>query len=145
MLEIKTRVCAIFSHFFKDISYSDCNFSYLSFFRFFFILSLFLLNASSHVVLLRPQMLHHGFNCASFSSDAQLSRERVIQTVDSAVQGGEGRHFTPGLHQLPVRPVTQNGKHTMAAVSMATSLANASGKICVVVFLFSTLFKKPIC
>ncbi|KAF6736417.1 Forkhead box protein K1 [Oryzias melastigma] len=58
--------------------------------------------------------------------DAQLSRERVIQTVDSAVQGGEGRHFTPGLHQLPVRPVTQNGKHTMAAVSMATSLANAS-------------------
>ncbi|XP_023819515.1 forkhead box protein K1 isoform X2 [Oryzias latipes] len=60
------------------------------------------------------------------SSDAQLSRERVIHTVDSAVQGGEGRHLTPGLHQLPVRPVTQNGKHTMAAVSMATSLANAS-------------------
>ncbi|CAG5928711.1 unnamed protein product [Menidia menidia] len=59
--------------------------------------------------------------------DAQLGRERVIQTVDSAVQGSEGRHLTPGLHQLPVRPITQNGKHTSAAVSTATSPANASG------------------
>lgn len=59
--------------------------------------------------------------------EVQLSRERVIQTVDSAVQGGEGRTFTPGLHQLPVRPVTQNGKHTTAVVATATSLANASG------------------
>ncbi|TNN61005.1 Forkhead box protein K1 [Liparis tanakae] len=58
--------------------------------------------------------------------DAQLNRERVIQTVDSAVQGGDGRHLALGLHQLPVRPVTQNGKHT--AVATATSLANASGK-----------------
>uniref|UniRef100_A0A3P9HRN3 Forkhead box K1 n=1 Tax=Oryzias latipes TaxID=8090 RepID=A0A3P9HRN3_ORYLA len=67
-----------------------------------------------------------GLEGSSDIRDAQLSRERVIHTVDSAVQGGEGRHLTPGLHQLPVRPVTQNGKHTMAAVSMATSLANAS-------------------
>ncbi|XP_013866850.1 forkhead box protein K1 isoform X2 [Austrofundulus limnaeus] len=59
--------------------------------------------------------------------EAQLSRELVIQTVDSAVQGGEGRHLTPGLHQLPVRPVTQNGKHAAAAVSMATSFTSASG------------------
>ncbi|TKS68494.1 Forkhead box protein K1 [Collichthys lucidus] len=59
--------------------------------------------------------------------EAQLNRERVIQTVDSAVQGGEGRNITPGLHQLPVRPVTQNGKHTTAVVATATSLANASG------------------
>ncbi|XP_051242573.1 forkhead box protein K1 isoform X2 [Dicentrarchus labrax] len=58
---------------------------------------------------------------------AQLNRERVIQTVDSAVQGGDGRNLAPGLHQLPVRPVTQNGKHTTAAVATATSLANASG------------------
>uniref|UniRef100_A0A3P9M5S2 Forkhead box K1 n=1 Tax=Oryzias latipes TaxID=8090 RepID=A0A3P9M5S2_ORYLA len=67
-----------------------------------------------------------GLEGSSDIRDAQLSRERVIHTVDSAVQGSEGRHLTPGLHQLPVRPVTQNGKHTMAAVSMATSLANAS-------------------
>ncbi|XP_041838219.1 forkhead box protein K1 [Melanotaenia boesemani] len=59
--------------------------------------------------------------------DAQLHRERVIQTLDSAVQGGEGRHLTPGLHQLPIRPITQNGKHTSAVVSTATSLANATG------------------
>ncbi|XP_017283939.1 forkhead box protein K1 [Kryptolebias marmoratus] len=59
--------------------------------------------------------------------EAQLNRELVIQTVDSAVQGGEGRHVTPGLHQLPVRPVTQNGKHAVTAVSMATSFTNASG------------------
>ncbi|XP_071361481.1 forkhead box protein K1 [Trachinotus anak] len=59
--------------------------------------------------------------------EAQQNRERVIQTVDSAVQGGDGRNLAPGLHQLPVRPVTQNGKHTTAAVATATSLANASG------------------
>ncbi|XP_019964490.2 forkhead box protein K1 [Paralichthys olivaceus] len=59
--------------------------------------------------------------------EVQLSRERVIQTVDSAVQGGDGRTLAPGLHQLPVRAVTQNGKHTTAAVATATSLANASG------------------
>ncbi|XP_047199671.1 forkhead box protein K1 isoform X2 [Hippoglossus stenolepis] len=63
--------------------------------------------------------------------DAQMNRERVIQTVDSAVQGGggdgHGRNLAPGLHQLPVRAVTQNGKHTTAAVATATSLANASG------------------
>lgn len=59
--------------------------------------------------------------------EAQLNRERVIQTVDSAVQGGDGRNLALGLHQLPVRPVTQNGKHTTAAVATATSLANASG------------------
>ncbi|XP_068444987.1 forkhead box protein K1 isoform X2 [Clinocottus analis] len=57
---------------------------------------------------------------------AQLNRERVIQTVDSAVQGGDGRNLALGLHQLPVRPVTQNGKHA-TAVATATSLANASG------------------
>jgi len=64
-----------------------------------------------------------------FLPDAQLNRERVIQTVDSAVQGGDGRHLALGLHQLPVPPVTQNGKHTAAAVATATSLANASGKV----------------
>lgn len=64
-----------------------------------------------------------------FLSEAQLNRERVIQTVDSVVQGGDGRNLVPGLHQLPVRPVTQNGKHTTAAVATATSIANASGKI----------------
>lgn len=67
--------------------------------------------------------------CLCFLPEAQLNRERVIQTVDSAVQGGEGRNVTPGLHQLPVRPVTQNGKHTTAVVATATSLANASGKL----------------
>ncbi|XP_058496282.1 forkhead box protein K1 [Solea solea] len=59
--------------------------------------------------------------------EAQLNREGVIQTVDSAVQGADGRNLAPGLHQLPVRPITQNGKHTTAAVATATSLANASG------------------
>uniref|UniRef100_A0A8D2ZCS8 Forkhead box protein K1 n=1 Tax=Scophthalmus maximus TaxID=52904 RepID=A0A8D2ZCS8_SCOMX len=59
--------------------------------------------------------------------DPQLNRERVIQTVESAVQGGDGRNLAPGLHQLPVRPITQNGKHTTAVVATATSLANASG------------------
>ncbi|XP_054461306.1 forkhead box protein K1 [Anoplopoma fimbria] len=59
--------------------------------------------------------------------EAQLTRERVIQTVDSAVQGGDGRNLALGLHQLPVRPVTQNGKHTTATVATVTSLANASG------------------
>lgn len=52
----------------------------------------------------------------------------MIQTVDSAVQGGDGRNMALGIHQLPVRPVTQNGKHITAAVAAATSLANSSGK-----------------
>ncbi|XP_040003274.1 forkhead box protein K1 isoform X2 [Xiphias gladius] len=58
---------------------------------------------------------------------AQLNRERVIQTLDSAVQGGDGRNLAPGLHQLPVRAVTQNGKHTTTVVATAASLTNASG------------------
>lgn len=64
-----------------------------------------------------------------FVPEAQLNRERVIQIVDSAVQGGDGRNLAPGLHQLPVRPVTQNGKHTTAAVATEANLTNASGKI----------------
>lgn len=68
------------------------------------------------------------FESYALSAEAQLTRERVIQTVESAVQAGEARNLTPGLHQLPVRPITQNGKHTTAAVVTATSLANASGK-----------------
>ena len=71
-----------------------------------------------------------------FPSEAQLNRERVIQTVDSAVQGGDGRNLGPGLHQLPVRPVTQNGKHTTAVVATATSLANPSG---IYIFLLQSL------
>ncbi|XP_015245005.1 forkhead box protein K1 isoform X2 [Cyprinodon tularosa] len=59
--------------------------------------------------------------------EAQQNRELVIQTLDSVVQAGDGRYITPGLHQLPVRPVTQNGKHTTTAVSTATSFANSSG------------------
>ncbi|KAM4594485.1 forkhead box protein K1 [Fundulus diaphanus] len=68
-----------------------------------------------------------GLESNSDIREAQQNRELVIQTLDSAVQGGEGRHVTPGLHQLPVRPVTQNGKHTTAAVSTATSFANSPG------------------
>ncbi|XP_071761469.1 forkhead box protein K1 isoform X1 [Centroberyx gerrardi] len=59
--------------------------------------------------------------------EVQQNRERVIQTVDGAGQGVEGRSLALGLHQLPVRPVTQNGKHTTAAVATATGLANAYG------------------
>lgn len=74
-----------------------------------------------------------GFACLNcvlvFVPEAQLNRERVIQIVDSAVQGGDGRNLAPGLHQLPVRPVTHNGKHTTAAVATEANLANASGKI----------------
>lgn len=62
----------------------------------------------------------------SFGAEAQQNRERVIQTVDSAVQGGDGRSLVPGLHQLPVRPIAQNGRHTSAAVATENSLA--SGK-----------------
>uniref|UniRef100_A0A1A8LUS7 Forkhead box K1 n=1 Tax=Nothobranchius pienaari TaxID=704102 RepID=A0A1A8LUS7_9TELE len=68
-----------------------------------------------------------GSESSSDIREAQLNRELVIQTVDSAVQGGEGRHLTPGLHQLPVRPITQNGKFATAAVSTATSFVNVSG------------------
>lgn len=77
------------------------------------------------------------FESYALSAEAQLTRERVIQTVESAVQAGEARNLTPGLHQLPVRPITQNGKHTTAAVVTATSLANASGKT---FFFFSFFF-----
>lgn len=68
--------------------------------------------------------------------EAQLSRERVIQSVDGAAQGPEprsslgpeGRSLGPGLHHLPVRPLTHNGKHssTVLAASSAASLNNAS-------------------
>lgn len=57
--------------------------------------------------------------------DVQLNRERVIQMADSSTaQGGERRSLALGLHQLPVRPVTQNGRHTSTAEA---NLANASG------------------
>ncbi|XP_055014332.1 forkhead box protein K1 [Boleophthalmus pectinirostris] len=59
--------------------------------------------------------------------EAQLSRERVIQTVDRAEQGPDGRSVGPGLHHLPVRPVTQNGRHSSTVVaSSAASLSNSS-------------------
>ncbi|XP_056442467.1 forkhead box protein K1 [Gadus chalcogrammus] len=56
-------------------------------------------------------------------SNGQLSWERPMQVVEAGGQGPEGRALTLGLHQLPVRPVTQNGQHTSTVV--ATSLANA--------------------
>ncbi|XP_024914026.1 forkhead box protein K1 isoform X2 [Cynoglossus semilaevis] len=59
--------------------------------------------------------------------EAQLIREGVIQSVDSAVQGGDGWSLAPAIHQLPVRPITQNGKHATAVVATATSLANSPG------------------
>ncbi|KAM6972336.1 forkhead box protein K1 [Aplochiton taeniatus] len=55
--------------------------------------------------------------------DAQQSRERVIQMVEGVGHGAEGRASVLGLHQLPVRAVTQNGKH--ATVATATGMANA--------------------
>lgn len=64
-----------------------------------------------------------------FEAEAQQNRERVIQTVDSAVQGADGRHLTPGLHQLPVRPITQNGRHTSAVVATETSLASGKNSV----------------
>ncbi|XP_029992076.1 forkhead box protein K1 isoform X2 [Sphaeramia orbicularis] len=70
--------------------------------------------------------LQAGMDTSTELREAQLNRERVIHTVDGAVQGGDRRSLAPGLHQLPVRPVTQNGKHTTAVVATATSLANAS-------------------
>lgn len=64
--------------------------------------------------------------CVCLFADGQQNRERVIQMADSGVaQGSEGRSFARGLHQLPVRPVTQNGKHTSCAEA---NLANASGE-----------------
>lgn len=82
----------------------------------------------ANVSVLRPVF---GFTrrfefAAVCGAEAQRNRERVIQSVDSAVQAGEGRHLAPGLHQLPVRPITQNGRHASAAVATETSLA--SGK-----------------
>lgn len=44
----------------------------------------------------------------------------------STAQGSDGRSLALGLHQLPIRPVTQNGKHTSSAEA---NLANASGEI----------------
>ncbi|XP_076003872.1 forkhead box protein K1 [Genypterus blacodes] len=67
--------------------------------------------------------LQGGAEGSSELRDAQQNRERVIQTVDSAGQGGDARSLTPGLHQLPVRAITQNGRYTTAAVTTATSLA----------------------
>ncbi|CAL1601204.1 unnamed protein product [Knipowitschia caucasica] len=59
--------------------------------------------------------------------EAQLNRERVIQTVDSAVQGPDGRNSVPGLHHLPVRPVTQNGRHSSTVMaSSAAGFSNTS-------------------
>ncbi|XP_061534651.1 forkhead box protein K1 [Phycodurus eques] len=60
--------------------------------------------------------------------EAQLKRELVIQTVDGGAQGADSRNLDTrnmalGLHQLPVHPVTHNGKHTNAAFATATSLA----------------------
>lgn len=69
------------------------------------------------------------YMCYISPPDAQQqNRERVIQSLEGAQQGGqgsEGRGLSLGLHQLPVRPVTQNGKHT--AVATATSVANPYG------------------
>uniref|UniRef100_A0A3Q3JXY8 Forkhead box K1 n=1 Tax=Monopterus albus TaxID=43700 RepID=A0A3Q3JXY8_MONAL len=64
----------------------------------------------------------NGYSGPSVGGAEGNSEERVIQTVDSAVQGGEGRSVALGLHQLPVRPITQNGKHIAAAVAAATIL-----------------------
>ena len=50
-----------------------------------------------------------------------------MQVVEAGAPGPEGRALTLGLHQLPVRPVTQNGQHTSTVV--ATSLANAYGTV----------------
>ena len=60
-------------------------------------------------------------------ADGQLSWERPMQVVEAGDPGPEGRALTLGLHQLPVRPVTQNGQHTSTVV--ATSLANAYGTV----------------
>ena len=51
-------------------------------------------------------------------AEVHQNRERVIQMVEGGVQGGG---MALGLHQLPVRTVTQNGKHT---ATVATSLPN---------------------
>lgn len=64
-----------------------------------------------------------------FGAEAQQNRERVIQTVDSAGQAGDGRHLAPGLHQLPVRPITQNGRHISAVVATETSLATGKSTV----------------
>lgn len=53
----------------------------------------------------------------------------MIQTVDSVVQGGDRRHLTPGLHQLPVRPISQNGRHVSAVVATETSIASGKSTI----------------
>ncbi|XP_061686691.1 forkhead box protein K1 [Syngnathoides biaculeatus] len=55
--------------------------------------------------------------------EAPLKRELVIQTVDGAAQGVDSRNLALGLHQLPVLPVTHNGKHAHATIATATNLA----------------------
>jgi len=50
-----------------------------------------------------------------------------VQAGEAGGLAPEGRVQVLGLHQLPVRPVTQNGQHASAVVATATSLANAYG------------------
>lgn len=61
----------------------------------------------------------------------------MIQSVDSAVQGGDGWSLAPAIHQLPVRPITQNGKHATAVVATATSLANSPGESRIFLMFFA--------
>ncbi|KAM9817763.1 forkhead box protein K1 [Syngnathus typhle] len=65
--------------------------------------------------------------CATELREAQLQRELVIQSLDSAGHGADPRKVALGLHHLPVHPVTQNGKHGSTAVAVATGLATATG------------------
>lgn len=57
--------------------------------------------------------------------EVQLGRERVIQAVEGVVQPDHRSSLGPGLHHLPVRPLTHNGKHS-GAVASAASLSNTS-------------------
>ncbi|XP_062304704.1 forkhead box protein K1 [Osmerus eperlanus] len=54
---------------------------------------------------------------ASDLRESQQGRERVIQSLEGVGLSGEGRGLSLGIHQLPVRPVTQNGKHAAVAVT----------------------------
>ncbi|XP_077426329.1 forkhead box protein K1 [Vanacampus margaritifer] len=85
-----------------------------------------------------PSPLNAGL-CGGDLREAQLKRDLVIQTLDSAghhnvdprnvdprnvdPRNVDPRNVALGLHQLPVLPVMQNGKHGSAAVATATSLA----------------------
>lgn len=82
--------------------------------------------------------VHVSVKFCLFGAEAQQNRERVIQTVDSAAQGGDGRIVAPGLHQLPVRPIAQNGRHASAAVATENSLA--SGKNTGIIFFIVSVF-----